>query len=375
MSTPIFAQKKAKILSQLAVPETEYSDLSPKGSVDAGIRNLIDEINSLEGVVTTSSCAGRVSVYLEGHKLKKKAAPWDQKAVSSQVGLGKDKDGSWEAKAEVEGPVGDDDDADEITAGRRNPSSSAAGGKGGGEWLFVSHDPLPSSPPSSVLKDSGAGNATSWSELFGLENSHHKERGIDGISGGGGAHDETSSPPRLIHFKFEPMILHVLTASHSLAQMIIQAGMEAGFRETGAVSLLPSNPSSMTPTPMVAVRSMGLSFESLIGIQTYEGKRSSLVSAEYLELLVKISHERFAENQKRIARFREALKAVFAADHGKKKNAPGGWEDGEARRERKRLEGLRRREELRQRGQNQPLSTTDDQEPLDLSLGLEDSDI
>ncbi|KAK4209865.1 tRNA wybutosine-synthesizing protein, partial [Rhypophila decipiens] len=352
MSIPIFALKKAKILSQLAVPETEYSDLSPKGSVDAGIRDLIDEINSLEGVVTTSSCAGRVSVYLEGHKqLQKKASSGgDQKAV-------------------VRSQVDDDDDADEIAAERRNPfSSSAAGGKGGGEWLFVSHDPLPSSPPSLVLKDGGAGNAKSWSELFGLaKNSCHKEGGIiDGISGR--AHDdETSPPPRLIHFKFEPMILHVLTASHSLAQMIIQAGMEAGFRETGAVSLLPSNPSSTTPTPMVAVRSMGLSFESLIGIQTFEGKRSSLVSAEYLELLVKISHERFAENQKRIARFREALKVVFAA----KKNVPEGWEDGEARRERKRLEGLRRREELRQRGQNQPLSsTTDDQEPLDLGLGL-----
>ncbi|KAM7221066.1 DUF207 domain containing protein [Rhypophila decipiens] len=368
MSTPIFALKKAKILSQLAVPETEYSDLSPKGSVDAGIRNLIDEINSLEGVVTTSSCAGRVSVYLEGHKqLQKKASSGGEAqnaaVVSSQAGLlGKDKDGSWEAKAE--GAVSDDDDADEIAAERRkNPSSSsAAGGKGGGEWLFVSHDPLPSSPPQSLgLKDGGAGNSKSWSELFGLEkNSCHK----DVISGR--AHDdETSPPPRLIHFKFEPMILHVLTASHSLAQMIIQAGMEAGFRETGAVSLLSS---STTPTPMVAVRSMGLSFESLIGIQTSEGKRSSLVSAEYLELLVKISHERFAENQKRIARFREALKVVFAA----KKNVPEGWEDGEARRERKRLEGLRRREELRQRGHNQPLSsTTDDQEPLDLGLGLE----
>ncbi|KAG5927298.1 hypothetical protein E4U53_002888, partial [Claviceps sorghi] len=54
-----FAAKKTKILDQLAVPEAEYTDASPKGTIDAGIRELIDEINAAEGFVTTSSCAGR----------------------------------------------------------------------------------------------------------------------------------------------------------------------------------------------------------------------------------------------------------------------------------------------------------------------------
>lgn len=93
-----FTAKKTKILSQLAVPDAEYSDASPKGSVDEGIRDLIAEINAVDGIVTTSSCAGRVSVFVEGRK-------------TVEVG------------------------GDGQVAG--------VGGKGaGGAWLFVSHDPV-----------------------------------------------------------------------------------------------------------------------------------------------------------------------------------------------------------------------------------------
>lgn len=102
-----FTEKKTKILEQLSVPDAQYTDLSPKGTVDKGIRHLIDEINSTSGFVTTSSCAGRVSVFQEGRK-----APL---------------------------PAGGDADVDE------GPSAQVAGvgGKGaGGTWLFVSHDPV-----------------------------------------------------------------------------------------------------------------------------------------------------------------------------------------------------------------------------------------
>lgn len=128
--------------------------------------------------------------------------------------------------------------------------------------------------------------------------------------------------------------------------------MEAGFRETGAVSLLARHQSNEeTATPVVAVRSMGLSFESLIGVETADGHRRSIVSPEYLELLVQISHERFAENQKRISRFQEALKAAFAHPGERKKTVPEGWEDSDMRRERKKQEGLKRRNELKQKEQ------------------------
>jgi tRNA wybutosine-synthesizing protein 3 len=97
--TRTFKDKKEHILAQLNMPENEYSDLSPKGSIDEGILDLIDQINQLAGMVTTSSCAGRVSVFIEG---KKKAS----ELLSDQPGIA--------------GP----------------------GGKGGGRWQFVSHDPV-----------------------------------------------------------------------------------------------------------------------------------------------------------------------------------------------------------------------------------------
>ena len=71
-----FDVRKAKILSELDTPDEQYEDLSPKGSVDSGIRDLILEINSLPQYVTTSSCAGRVSAYLEGTKGAKGGGQW-----------------------------------------------------------------------------------------------------------------------------------------------------------------------------------------------------------------------------------------------------------------------------------------------------------
>lgn len=98
-----FPSKKHRILEQLALPDQDYTDLSPKGSVDEGVRDLVREINRLDGFVTTSSCAGRVAVYLEG--------------VSKRT--------------KQEHVVGDREAAAE---------GIASGGKGGGQWLYVSHD-------------------------------------------------------------------------------------------------------------------------------------------------------------------------------------------------------------------------------------------
>ncbi|CAP68097.1 uncharacterized protein PODANS_1_19610 [Podospora anserina S mat+] len=280
-----FTNRKTKILSALSVPDAEYTDLSPKGSVDVGIRDLIDEINAREGLVTTSSCAGRVSVYLEGRSTG--TSPQDEREEAATAG---------------------------------GVRSSSAGGKGGGEWLFVSHDPISSLPPGQLERG--------YESLFGLVS-------LQGQEGGEG--DEKG---RMVHFKFEPMILHVLTASHSHAQKVIQAGMEAGFRETGAVSLLSRQDDDHNP--VVAVRSMGLSFESLIGVEGTDGVRRAVVGRGYLDRVVRNSEKLFKENERRIGRFREALKGWF--EEGPKKKD--GWEDADARRERKRSEGLRRKQEL-----------------------------
>jgi tRNA wybutosine-synthesizing protein 3 len=141
-----FEQKKQKILSSLNVPSNSYTDLSPKGSVDARIRDLIDEINAVSGLVTTSSCAGRVSIFLEG---KKRTT-----AKASQVADGE--------KSKEFGPTG----------------------KGGGRWLFVSHDPV---DVSEVINGEGTGLLS----RLGLERS----------SG-----EVIPNGASLVHFKFEPMV-------------------------------------------------------------------------------------------------------------------------------------------------------------------------
>lgn len=104
---------------------------------------------------------------------------------------------------------------------------------------------------------------------------------------------------------------------------------------------------------MVAVRSAGLSFESIIGVVRNVTDRQkplengavtdigeeiteALVDEEYIERLVLIANERFEANSERMRRFEESL---FG---GKSKDDE--WEGKEDRRERKRKEGLMKKE-------------------------------
>lgn len=169
MSPPIppsFQVLKTRILSSLSVDPSTYTDASPKGSVDAGIRDFIDRINGLEGVVTKSSCAGRVSVFLEGSK---------------HVERERDR-----REGKVEGVL---DDRDGDGGGDRGRQAAVPGGKGrGGRWLYVSHDPV------SIPPDRGKDYFT---RLFGL-----RPAGDQGDT-------PTSANPsarRFVRFQFEPFV-------------------------------------------------------------------------------------------------------------------------------------------------------------------------
>ncbi|KAG6002219.1 hypothetical protein E4U21_003310 [Claviceps maximensis] len=304
-----FATKKTRILEQLAVPEAEYTDASPKGTIDTGIRDLIDEINVAEGFVTTSSCAGRVSVFLEGRK-------------TVGAGAGAEDEAGAEAGAGAEAVAGH---GHGDATSRAQSQVAGVGGKGaGGTWLFVSHDVV---------------DGEAWAAMLGFD-----ELGNGGEGGGELEYTDALDGRRLIHFKFEPMILHVLTASPLHAQALLQAALQAGFRESGAVNITPQADSSTTP--MVAIRSMGLSFESLIGFEA-NGSRYPLVTGPYLQSLMVIARERFVENAKRIARFRGGFSAMVLAAFRERLNPDGSkWEDGPTRRERMREEGLRRKQAL-----------------------------
>ena len=155
-----FAARKDTILASLSTPEPFYTDLSPKGSVDAAIKPFIDRINALEGVVTTSSCAGRVSVFLEGRK----------------QGKGREERGDAQTNEKL---------------GKESEQAAVPGGKGmGGKWLFVSHEPIDLS-----TKGERREAAT---ELLGL-GSLEAQNEANVLSG---EVDEM----RLVRFQFEPMV-------------------------------------------------------------------------------------------------------------------------------------------------------------------------
>lgn len=65
MSQNAFDQKKSSIVGEINSIEP---DLSPKGTIDELCIPIIDLINSHEDMVTTSSCSGRISVFIEGSK-------------------------------------------------------------------------------------------------------------------------------------------------------------------------------------------------------------------------------------------------------------------------------------------------------------------
>lgn len=150
----VFTFKKAKIQQNLSVPEKEYSDRSPKGSVDEGIRDLIEEINAYDGFVTTSSCAGRISIFQEG-----KGSLHDVLNGGGEEEVGR---------------------------------SSVPGGKGGGKFLFVSHEPV------EVSQDGSSGLAR-LSDIFGSG---------DAIVVDGFNKVSQSYVPgqKLVRFTFEPMV-------------------------------------------------------------------------------------------------------------------------------------------------------------------------
>ena len=130
--------------------------------------------------------------------------------------------------------------------------------------------------------------------------------------------------------------------------------MAAGFRESGISGVVDSK--SRPTLPMVAVRSSGLALDSIIGFQypasstTGTQEIQPMVSEAYLQTLLQVANERFELNEQRKSRFRDAFleQAVGMPLSALGVGRPGrhGYESKTVRKERKRREGLQRREEM-----------------------------
>lgn len=191
-----FAVLKTKILSSLALPSSLYTDLSPKGSVDAGIRDLIANINAIEGLVTTSSCAGRISVYVEGRRKNKNQIDSPVQKQEEVVN----------ADARVDGEEEDvqfDGEVEPVSTATSSTRASAGGKGGGGYWAFVSHDPVTIRPDGSY---SGGDDAApedakqSLHELFGFPVEAASDAAREAPS------YQSGEPPRLVKIRFEPLV-------------------------------------------------------------------------------------------------------------------------------------------------------------------------
>jgi tRNA wybutosine-synthesizing protein 3 len=136
-----------------------------------------------------------------------------------------------------------------------------------------------------------------------------------------------------------------MTASLNYAKPLLSAAINSGFRESGVQSL--KNLDHPEACPMVAVRTAGLGLEAIVAsVEGTDVDGSShirhLVTKEYSTMLLKIANERFVANKQRIDRFQRCLKEAIVLE-AKRVQCFGEWESHEARRERKRDEGLRKK--------------------------------
>lgn len=313
----LFAVKKQKILAELSVPTSEYADKSPKGSVDTQILDLINLINSHEGWVTTSSCSGRVTVFVEG--------PTADDTERNQSD-------SNDAAARIDAVT--QDTSNQII--RPQTIKTTPGGKGGGHWLFVSHD------PTSLEAISDIQSHDRFLRQFGLDNNNDTTP-----LSSEGKYDH----PNLIHLQFSPLILHVLCASLQHAKPLLAAAINAGFRESGVQSLKALD--EPEKGVMVGIRTNGLGFETVVGMKmgdegSGEERMQALVTEEYLRVCVKVIEERFRWNEMRKRRLMEEIRVATKVGRQNEE-----WEDKDARARRKREEGLKRRAEIAQNGNSE----------------------
>ena len=161
-----FARKKEEIVKKISDPV--YTDRSPQGYIDFGIRGLIDDINSQHGLVTTSSCAGRVSVFVEGRKKLVATSRADESVPSLKD----------EEHQSQESRVPDDREVSVSVA-----SSSGKGARG--KWLWVSHEPIVEPTHQDDVY---------FTTLFGLSTEAT------------GSKQLAPKDVRYVHFKFEPMV-------------------------------------------------------------------------------------------------------------------------------------------------------------------------
>lgn len=143
-----------------------------------------------------------------------------------------------------------------------------------------------------------------------------------------------SSSTRYILFKFEPLILHVKCRDLKSANALYSSAMGCGFRESGIGS-----------NNIVGIR-ISIKLDVPIGFlnKTESGEEEliSFVTPDYLEVITKLSDDRFKENFKKLDTLYLAIEKLNDKSHEAIEHQH--VETKEERKERKIKEGMARRE-------------------------------
>jgi tRNA wybutosine-synthesizing protein 3 len=142
-----------------------------------------------------------------------------------------------------------------------------------GQWLFVSHDPV------------------TFEDMFSMHIEYISPRPLEPTW-------------QCVSFKFEPFILHVESPHYEAAQRLFTLVYNLGWRQSGMV---PSK------KHMVMIKST-LKLDVPIGYYDIQTRvLYSIVSQEYLKVLVDMGMQKFLENQKRMDRLLQVLETELAS--------------------------------------------------------------
>ena len=239
-------------------------DKSPKGSVDEGIRSLVDLINAHPSFATLSSCSGRISLFDPNHEATLNARSNNNNENSSTIS------NYTEAGAEAEeGTASQESEMDDQyieldrVASTTAATTAAGTGKGYGAWLITSHAQISPSSLFSALEDQSKSS------------SHHA-----------------------LIFKHEPLLLHVAASSLFRARQLLKIALDLGFRESGTV---------ITPKRItVAIRSHSLALTVPIA-----SKGRLRPNEEFMEELVKEANDRFVLNEGKLRRLEDMIEQIL----------------------------------------------------------------
>ncbi len=185
---------RRKLATLRALQEPEYTDLSPKGSLDPPIVNLVESINRNPAFFTTSSCSGRIAVFQGRNAKLTGISAMDEKQIS---------------------------DLDDSGGAESRPSNIEVNNVSkGGDWLLVQH--------STVTEQDVMRGVASIQPSGGTVTFRYFLSCIFRV---------ISQPTtyRIRCYRHEPFILSVECDSLESACQLLQVAQMSGHRESGII--------------------------------------------------------------------------------------------------------------------------------------------